>query len=337
MGRKQILALSGGGFRGLYTARVLEQIEERLGGERIASKFDLIAGTSIGGIIALAVAAEIPAKTIREKIEEFGPKLFGKRPQMPLPKIQSFFVGHLRKRDPKLKQLLDRVLEKPYDPAPLKAALTELFHDQKIGDLKHNLMVPAVNFSTGSPKVFKTPHHDSLSVDKSISLIDVGLATSAAPIYFPHHVIGESRYVDGGLIANGPALFAIHEAEHFLKWRLDETHMLSIGTLDLGACDSFHSSIDKGLPDWGAKLFTLTIAAQEQAARYMSTHKLGDRFLRLDETITKDQSDDVGFDKADTPAIKTLKSRADDRFQHAIGTPELKAFLSHKADTPVRY
>jgi uncharacterized protein len=332
--RKQILALSGGGFRGLYTARLLEKIEQRLDGDLIASRFDLIAGTSIGGIIALALAADIPAKKIRETIEEVGPKLFSRRPKSSrLLSLSSLICRCV----PKIASVLDRVNDKPYDPAPLKVALNSLFDNRRISDLKHSLIVPVVNFSTGAPKVFKTPHLEKYSVDKDRSLVDVGLATSAAPVFFPHHEIEGSRYVDGGLIANGPTLFALHEANQFLKWPIEVTHMLSIGTLDLGACDSSHTPIDKGLVGWGEKLFTLTISAQEQAARQMSEHQIGNRFLRLDETITKDQSNDVGFDKADAAAITTLKTRADDRFQHAIATQALQEFLAHRAEKSIRY
>ena len=59
------LSLSGGGYKGLYSAHVLARLEEDLNC-RIAQKFDLLAGTSIGGIIALALALEIPAKDIEQ-------------------------------------------------------------------------------------------------------------------------------------------------------------------------------------------------------------------------------------------------------------------------------
>lgn len=77
--RFQILSLSGGGYRGLHAVQVLENIEREIGG-RIAKHFDLIAGTSIGGIIGLALSLEIPAKEIRITLEEIGPKLFGHNP-----------------------------------------------------------------------------------------------------------------------------------------------------------------------------------------------------------------------------------------------------------------
>jgi len=74
----QILSLSGGGFLGLYTIKIIEKIEEDLG-KPISHCFDLIAGTSIGGIVALALAAEIPAKDIRKAFEDNGEKIFPRK------------------------------------------------------------------------------------------------------------------------------------------------------------------------------------------------------------------------------------------------------------------
>ena len=76
--RFQILALSGGGFRGLYTAKIHADLEEEIGAP-IATRFDLIAGTSIGGILALAIASRIPAKTMVDLFVEHGEEIFKRR------------------------------------------------------------------------------------------------------------------------------------------------------------------------------------------------------------------------------------------------------------------
>ena len=76
----QILCLSGGGYLGLFSAIVMAEFEEKLG-RPIASAFDLIAGTSVGGLIALAVALEVPAKQIVEELLESGQKIFSDRPK----------------------------------------------------------------------------------------------------------------------------------------------------------------------------------------------------------------------------------------------------------------
>ncbi len=76
--RFQILALSGGGFRGLYTAKLLADFEDEISAP-IATRFDLIAGTSIGGIIALALALEVPASRIVALLTEYGEEIFKRR------------------------------------------------------------------------------------------------------------------------------------------------------------------------------------------------------------------------------------------------------------------
>lgn len=72
-----ILALSGGGFRGLYTATVLKHLEEQLGGP-LAHRFDLICGTSAGGLLALGLAAEIPAEQLQAMFEQDGVRIFNR-------------------------------------------------------------------------------------------------------------------------------------------------------------------------------------------------------------------------------------------------------------------
>ena len=76
--RFQVLSLAGGGYRGLYTAQIVADLEERLGAP-IATRFDLIAGTSVGGILALALALEIPASRIVELFAAKGDSIFSKR------------------------------------------------------------------------------------------------------------------------------------------------------------------------------------------------------------------------------------------------------------------
>ena len=80
----QILSLSGGGFLGLYTAAVLAELEER-SGKRLSESFDLIAGTSIGGIIALGIAAGRSASEIRDAFIQYGPRIFPHAP--PISKV----------------------------------------------------------------------------------------------------------------------------------------------------------------------------------------------------------------------------------------------------------
>ena len=172
-----ILALSGGGYRGLYSAEVLKQLEERWQCS-LGKRFDLICGTSIGGILALACALEIPFETIVRCFLKNGEKIFPRSRWGPM-----------------------HGLAKPrYSNDGLRTTLHEIFGDARIRDLTVPVVIPSVNFTKGSGQFFKTPHHPSLQLDSELLLVDVALATSAAPIYFPMHKMNAGLFVDGGLV-----------------------------------------------------------------------------------------------------------------------------------------
>jgi patatin-like phospholipase/acyl hydrolase len=179
-----ILSLSGGGFKGLFTAVILEKLEEELG-YPIAKKFDLLAGTSIGGIIALALADEIPAKTITEFFVNNKDKIFGR----------AFLLGYS--------------CWSKYSNEGLKECLVEIFKDSKIKDLKHRIIIPTINYTKGSPQILKTRHHKDFKTDIKWPLVDVALATSAAPVYFPMFRSEYGDFIDGGIVANHPDFLLI--------------------------------------------------------------------------------------------------------------------------------
>ncbi|UEL21515.1 patatin-like phospholipase family protein [Pseudomonas fluorescens] len=93
------------------------------------------------------------------------------------------------------------------------------------------MLIPAINYSSGQPQVFKTSHHPSFKRDHKFRLVDIALATSAAPAYFPRHTFNNNQYVDGGLYANAPGLLADHEAQTFFRQPSETVHLLSIGTM----------------------------------------------------------------------------------------------------------
>lgn len=320
----QILSLSGGGYRGLYAAQILARLEEKAG--PIARHFDLLCGTSVGGILALALALEIPAARLVELLTIEGEAIFG---------------GQRRQRRLRRGRFWDRwlppgTLRAIHEPNHLKTVLSkdENLGSRLLGDCLHRVIVPTVNFTTALPQIFKTPHHPTFQRDHLASLVDVALATSAAPIYFPHHRFDNQIFVDGGLIANGPALFGVHEAEHFLKVPIETVHVLAIGTLQIDATASAGFALNRGLKGWGKGLFNLTIAAQERAMNQLVEHRLGNRFMAINDTLTRDQVDDVGLDLADSQARQTLLGRAEKSFRHALRERVDDRFLNHSAPVP---
>ena len=248
MGNKtfKILAIDGGGIRGLYSASILNCFEKQYGS--IIDYFDLIAGTSTGGLLALALGAGKNTGTIVDFYKNDGPKIFPSR---------NTFIRLSR-------SLRHIFFSSKYSDVFLKQSLQKIFSDKIIDDAKCCLCIPAVNLSTYEGIVFKTSHHQSLNRDRNIKMIDIALATSAAPTYFPvAQVPGvSSKLVDGGLWANNPSLLAVIEALTYImkdKKEFDSISILSIGNL----------SNDDGWPakkrrkasvlSWRDKLITLTM------------------------------------------------------------------------------
>lgn len=313
-----VLALSGGGYRGLYTATVLAELETVLG-RPIASHFDLICGTSAGGMLALGLAAEIPAHELKALFEEQGSRIFGYR--------------NLWRR------LLGFWLTAKHDSTGLREVLTEQFQGTTIGDLKHRVLVPAVNYSTGRGQFFKTPHHPSFELDHRMKIVDVALATAAAPVYFPLARNDRGVFADGGLVGNAPGLLGLHEVKTFLAPNQDALiRVLAIGTMTIGATVRGGASLDRGFGKWRGGLFDLVISAQESSVDYMLRQALGNDYFQIDDKATPDQSKDVkALDRVSIGATNTLKDRGNHAAQRALGDPLFQPFRAHQADAPNFY
>lgn len=319
--KRKILCLSGGGFLGLYTASVLELLEKEFGAP-IADYFDLIAGTSIGGIIALALAANVPAEEIAATMRDNGGSIFGDdRPASG----QVAETLDLRKS----------AFSAKYRADGLKTLISDLVgEDTKIQDLKHRVLVPAVNLTKGAPQMFKTPHHPDLIRDGPRQLVDVALATSAAPTFFPIHTIDNQKFADGGMYANSPDLMALHEATHFLGASEQDVSILSIGTTSAKFSLAGSTSNDLGWLGWmsGQRLVSVMIASQQLSTHFMLQHKLGSNYFRIDADQSKEQERELSLDTASPAAISDLRGLADASAQAAFVKKELRTFFEFKAD-----
>jgi uncharacterized protein len=313
-----VLALSGGGFRGLYTATVLKVLEEHLG-VPLANRFDLICGTSAGGLLAMGLAAEVPASKLQAMFERDGDRIFNSRDLV--------------------RTTLGPWVRAKHAPDGLRAVLTEQLGDLTIGDLKHRVLIPTVNYSKGSGQFFKTPHAENFFTDYKHKLVDVGLATAAAPTYFPLHQMGdEGVFADGGLVGNSPGFFGLHEAHQVLDASREPggVRVLAIGTMTLGAAKRGDSGLDWGYKQWGAKLFDLVISTQEKSTDTLLGHLLGHDYMRIDDSATPDQSRDIEkLDVVTTAAIEVLKSRGTQAARTALGDSRFTPFRSHVAAAPV--
>ena len=281
----RILSLDGGGIKGAFTASVLAAIENEIN-EPIGEYFDLIAGTSTGGILALGLGFRIPAKKIMEFYRDMGPQIFP-------------VMGRLG-----LKGLVRQLFGTKYSHATLRAALVQVLGDRKFGKSKNRLIIPTYDAVGGRIFVLKTAHHPRFRFDIDALAVDVALATSAAPTYFaaaPFPVHVGSSFVDGGVWANNPVLAAIVEAICFLNVPMDQIDVLSVGTT--AAPFNIANNRGAGIIKWNVGMINLMFEAQAEAAFEEAKLLLKNRVFRID-VVTK--PGEFSLDKATPDKIAHL-------------------------------
>ena len=253
----RILSLAGGGYLGLYTACVLAHLEERAG-EPLGRRFDLIAGTSVGGILAVALAFEIPMAKIKDLFLEHGTAIFSSR-------------GLPTNAVAKLRDLSRAVLGPKYNGVALAKALAVHLGKQTLADAKHAIVVPAVDVTRSRTKIFKTPHASGSRGDEDIRAASVAMATSAAPAYFPSVRVADALYADGGLFAVAPDQVAMHEATHFMRVAEPRIRMLSVGTATANYRPSEPAEVGDGAVDWlsDGRLILLQILPQNKVELFL--------------------------------------------------------------------
>ena len=292
----RILALSGGGYLGLYSAAVLAALEQQAS-EPIGRRFDLVAGTSVGGIIAAAVAFERPLAEIVEFFRARGTEVFSPRARPSGP------VGRLL-------DLSRAVLGPKYSSATLQDALRHYLGNATMGDAPHPLLLPAVNVNKSLTKVFKSPHGEASRGDERVLVRDAVLAACAAPAYFASVEVGGTLYADGGLFAVAPDQVALHEAEHFMGIDPSRVRMLSLGTATMGYQPAEGVHADAGAVGWlsDGRLIMTLIAVGQQHVQAMMEDRLGDRYLRLDAPWPAEAG--LGIDIATPQAAAVLMDLA---------------------------
>jgi len=209
--KKRILSIDGGGIRGIYPATILAEIEKQLP-EPLYKYFDLIAGTSTGGIIALGLGLGFSASQVAGFYEQYGSDIFG---------------GW------KIIKLAKHLLRTKYSHEQLEKALKETFGDKLIGDSKTRLVIPSMNIKTGQVHIYKTCHRKDFDRDYHRPAYEAALATSSAITYFPNYINSTKDILtDGGLWANNPTLVALVDALGILNWNKDDLRVLSIGCIE---------------------------------------------------------------------------------------------------------
>lgn len=217
----RILSIDGGGIRGVFSAMVLAELEGRfLGRGSIRDRFDLVTGTSTGGIIALGLGAGLSPRQMAQFYIEQGREIF--------PPYEDSIRGRLRRRFAAARKFT----RYRYERDALERVLADVFADRKLGSSPVRLCIPSADGNHGDVYIFKTPHHPDYKLDQHELMTKVACATAAAPTFFQPLDDGGYRFIDGGLWANNPIMIGLVDALACFDVDRGNIRILSVGCGD---------------------------------------------------------------------------------------------------------
>jgi patatin-like phospholipase/acyl hydrolase len=304
----KILTIDGGGIKGAFPAAFLTAVE-RTTNKRLVDYFDLIVGTSTGGIIALGLGIGKSASEILAFYREYGPTIFS----------QSNGVG-------KLKRFFRHLVRPIYSPEPLEKALRNVFGEKKLGDSICRLVIPSFDANRADVYLYKTAHHPRLRTDYRVPVWEVAMATAAAPTYFPSYTNNSKiRFIDGGIWANNPTMVALVEAISLLGIQLSDLYVLSLGCTEAPISVERWKSQKGGKLAWAYTAIDLLIHGQSIVANNQTFLLLGqDHFMRINEMVEPGR---FKLDNAKT--IDDLEAHGAALARHKVDEVE-KKFLQEK-------
>ena len=304
----RILSIDGGGIKGIFPAAILAYLEEHhLGGEPVGDYFDLIVGTSTGGVIALGLGAGFAARAMLDLYMVHGHRVF--------PPLRRLFARHLSK------------FWNRYGRAPLDELLQEELGSARLRDSRYRLVIPATEGRYGDPCVYKTPHHPGYFLDGDKPMWEVAAATSAAPTYLKPFARDGYFLVDGGVWVNNPAMMGLVEAMTCFSVDRDQIKILSLGCGQDGFKITERQARGAGQFQW-REIIYMAMHYQSLTAVNQAGLLLGrDRLMRLDRPegaahidlddwkastkVLPDEAIGVAQEKADELSQMFFSSRAE--------------------------
>jgi uncharacterized protein len=293
----RILAIDGGGIRGLIPALVLAEIEQRTG-KRIAELFDRIAGTSTGGILACALAKPdpLPAEQIAGIYVDEGPKIFHRS----LLKTITSVDGYLDER---------------YDDHGLMDALRRYLGDTKLGEATIPILVTAYDIEGRDAISLRS------DVDRDVTMVEAARGTSAAPTYFEPVRVEGRALVDGGVFAINPAMIA-----YALAAGKEIDVLASCGTGVHTRKLPLKDVKGWGKLEWAQPIIDVVFDGIADTVNEQLTRLAGDRYIRL-QTPLDEASDNL--DDASPENLAALRREAERLIQnHEVALDRLCSILT---------
>ena len=270
--RVNILSIDGGGIRGLIPALVLAEFERR-SGRPTADLFDLIAGTSTGGILACALAKPdaLSAERLVDLYQDEGPKIFDRTVWQRIHSVEG-------------------LADEKYDDDGLEDALGRYLGEARLRDTVTDVLIPSYDTERRRPEFFKSARARE-DPSRDFALRAVARATSSAPTYFEPALLGDRPLIDGGVFAVNPGMCAVAEVMRYTPGA--EVVLVSLGTGQLTRPFPYEAVSDWGLVQWARPLIDVVFDGASDVVDYQLTQLLGEeRFFRFQTELTT-ASDDL--------------------------------------------
>jgi uncharacterized protein len=309
----RVLSIDGGGIRGIIPARLLDEIERRTR-KPISALFDLIAGTSTGGILALALVkpdeAKVAAHSAADMVnfyEELGPTIFSKTLWHRLASVGGLFRSR-------------------YPDSPIETVLARFFGETRLKDALTPVFIPSYELERRSPFFFRSTLAQQ-KAEYDFSMYTAARSTSAAPTYFPPEQVdgtdGKSSLVliDGGVFANNPAACAFAEARAHFPFASSMT-MVSFGTGAPQTTALMTNPVNWGVAQWARPILDTVLdgvsdTVDFQLSQLLPAENGTARYFRIQPELSTTQQ---AMDNAEAANLKELKTVAERTIQSQSAT-----------------
>lgn len=290
----KILSLDGGGLRGIIPVLILKRIEE-ITGKKIHELFDVIVGTSTGGIIACGLTCTKdginPLLTIDKLIE-----LYSTKGDIIFPAKKNFITKSISS--------INSIFNPKFSPKGLDGLLTEYFGDLTLVDTLKPVIVSSYDLKNNEIMMFKTRNAIWNKEKYNAKLKDVCRATSAAPTYLPSFEMeydGKNRIcIDGGIYINNPAMAGVSDVLRSIEGlNIKDIECLSLGTGVYSENLGLKKTNSWGLLNWGKPISSLMMQADSKATTY-ECNEILKKHLRLQVFIDDESKSDMSDSRPET-------------------------------------
>jgi patatin-like phospholipase/acyl hydrolase len=299
----RILSIDGGGLRGIVPLLILKEIENKTG-KKIYELFDLITGTSTGGIIACGLTAtkdgKAPYLTIDQLIE-----LYTTKGEVIFPWKRNIFQ--------KIGTGINSLFNPKFSPNGLDGLLTQYFGELKLSDTLKPIIVTSYDIKNNEIAMFKSRRCGEIGYNALLK--DVCRATSAAPTFLPSYPLsfaGKGRVlIDGGVYINNPAMGAVSDALRSVKGlKLADIEVLSLGTGTYPAELGKKDTPSWGLVNWAQPITNIMMQATSNATVY-ECNELLKKHLRIQLVIDDSKKSDMSDSRPETTKYIVEKVNSD--------------------------